>query len=205
MRHSCALSGLKQPEKLIRQHLFPLSIFDGEGARGQCHLNKKNVAEALLFEGKALLPGSLAMERGISALDNARVKAEAAWGQQGGRFAQIGQESLLQPGDLLARDQGKLIAGGVQHLDGMREAETIGVQVGLAGGLMHPPAHDVMGQQQPVEFLSHQAWFLAAQRLAAQPQMVLLLIDAGFDLPALMIAVDELEGRSLLRIQQSRH
>src|SRR6266851_7392910 len=91
----------------------------------QCHLNKKNVAEALLFEGKALLPGSLAMERGISALDNARVKAEAAWGQQGGRFAQIGQESLLQPGDLLARDQGKLIAGGVQHLDGMREAETI--------------------------------------------------------------------------------
>ncbi len=43
MRHSCAISGLKQPEKLIRQHLFPLSIFDGEGARGQCHLNKKRV------------------------------------------------------------------------------------------------------------------------------------------------------------------
>ena len=80
---------------------------------GQCHLNKKNVAEALLFEGKALLPGSLAMERGISALDNARVKAEAAWGQQGSRFAQIGQESLLQPRDLPARDQGKLIAGDV--------------------------------------------------------------------------------------------
>src|SRR5229473_637962 len=84
-----------------------------ERARGQCHLNKKNVAEALLFEDKALLPGSLAMERGISALDNARVKAEAAWGQQGSRFAQIGQESLLQPGDLLAWDQGKGKAGGV--------------------------------------------------------------------------------------------
>ena len=34
MHHSCALSGLKQPEKLTRQHLFPLSIKDGEGARG---------------------------------------------------------------------------------------------------------------------------------------------------------------------------
>jgi hypothetical protein len=32
--------------------------------------------------------------------------------------------------------------------------------------------------------------------------MVLLLIDAGFDLPALMIAVDELEGRRLLRVEQ---
>jgi len=27
----------------MRQHLFPLSIKDGEGARGQCHLNKKRV------------------------------------------------------------------------------------------------------------------------------------------------------------------
>src|SRR6266849_3967326 len=79
----------------------------------QCHLNKKNVAEALLFEDKALLPGSLAMERGISALDNARVKAEAAGRQQRGGIAQIGQESLLQPGDLLAWDQGKGKAGGV--------------------------------------------------------------------------------------------
>jgi len=33
MRHSCTLSGCKQPEKLIRQHLFPLSITDGEGER----------------------------------------------------------------------------------------------------------------------------------------------------------------------------
>src|SRR5260370_41386919 len=50
--------------------------------RGQCHLNKKNVAEALLFEGKALLSRSLAMERGIGALDDARVKAQTAWRQQ---------------------------------------------------------------------------------------------------------------------------
>jgi hypothetical protein len=42
----------------------------------QCHLNKKNVTEALPFEGKALLLGSLAMERGISTLDDAGVKAQ---------------------------------------------------------------------------------------------------------------------------------
>ncbi len=35
MRHSCTISGRKQPEKVIRRHLFPLSIKDGEGARGQ--------------------------------------------------------------------------------------------------------------------------------------------------------------------------
>jgi hypothetical protein len=80
---------------------------------GQCHLNKKNVAEVLLFEGKALLARSLAMERGIGALDDARIKAQAAWRQQRGGVAQIGQESLLQPRELLMRDQGKLIAGGV--------------------------------------------------------------------------------------------
>jgi len=28
MRHSCTISSRKPPEKLIRQHLFPLSIFD---------------------------------------------------------------------------------------------------------------------------------------------------------------------------------
>ena len=36
MHHSCTLSGRKPHEKLIHRHLFfPLSIFDGEGARGQ--------------------------------------------------------------------------------------------------------------------------------------------------------------------------
>src|SRR5260221_14771753 len=97
----------------MRQHLFPLSIKDGEGARGQCHLNKKNVPEALLFEGKALLSRSLAMERGIGALDDARVKPEAAWGQQRRRCSQIRQQALLQSGKLLPGDQSKLIAGRV--------------------------------------------------------------------------------------------
>src|SRR5713226_1491629 len=102
-----------KPDYAERHYLARSNVHEPLSARGQCHLNKKNVAEALLFEDKALLPGSLAMERGISALDNARVKAEAAGRQQRGGIAQIGQESLLQPGDLLAWDQGKGKAGGV--------------------------------------------------------------------------------------------
>src|SRR5216683_3059646 len=139
IRRKCATVARYLASSSLRSSLastssFPLSIFDGEGARGQCHLNKKNVPEALLFEGKTLLSRSLAMERGIGTLDDARVKAEAAWRQQRGRFPQIRQESRLHPGELLPRDQGKLVTGGVQHLNGMREAEAIGVQIGLTGG-----------------------------------------------------------------------
>src|SRR5713101_2369109 len=114
---------------------------------GECHLNKKNVKEGLFFEGKALLAGSLAMESGIGALDDARIKTETARRQEGGWLPQIGQESRLQPRELLWRDQGKLVTGGVQYLNGMREAEAIGVQIGLAGRVMHPPAHEVMRQE----------------------------------------------------------
>jgi hypothetical protein len=35
--------------------------------------------------------------------------------------------------------------------------------------------------------------------------MIFLLIDAGFDLPALMITTDELKGRGELRIEQGSH
>jgi len=37
---------------------------------------------ALFFEGKALLSRSLAMERGIGPLDDARVKAQTVWREQ---------------------------------------------------------------------------------------------------------------------------
>jgi hypothetical protein len=64
------------------QVVWGLDSHATETTRGQCHLNKKNVTEALLFEGKALLSRSLAMERGIGALDDAGVKAQTAWREQ---------------------------------------------------------------------------------------------------------------------------
>lgn len=62
-----------------------------------------------------------------------------------------------------------------------------------------------LGKRRIVEFLAHQSWFLAPHRLVAQAQMGFLLVDAGFNLPALMVAEDEFCGRRLLRVQQSRH
>ncbi len=62
-----------------------------------------------------------------------------------------------------------------------------------------------MRQEQAIEFLAHEDWFLTAHGLAAQAQMGFLFIDACFDLPAFMVAEDEPESRSLLRVQQGRH
>ncbi len=56
-----------------------------------------------------------------------------------------------------------------------------------------------MRQEQAVEFLAHQARLFTAQRLVAQAQMSFLLSDARFDLPALVVAEDELDGRSEAR------
>lgn len=172
---------------------------------GQCHLNKKNISEALLFENKTLLPGSFTMKAGIGTFDDTRKKAEAAGREEGSGFSQICQELLLKPGEFLAGDQSECIAGGVKHLDGMREAESVRVQIGLASGLVHPPTHEVMRQEQPVEFLAHQSRLFTAHRLVAQAEMVFLLIDAGFNFPALMIAEDEFCGGRLLRVKQSCH
>jgi hypothetical protein len=96
-------------ESKLRSSKFTM----GSVSRGQCRLNKKNVAEVLLFEGKALLSWSLAMETGIGTLDDTRVKTETAWRQQCSRFAQICEQALLQSGKLLPGDQGKGKAGGV--------------------------------------------------------------------------------------------
>jgi len=42
MRHSCALSGRKQPQALIRQHLFPLSILMERGPGGEARRNNRD-------------------------------------------------------------------------------------------------------------------------------------------------------------------
>jgi hypothetical protein len=81
--------------------------------RWQCHLNKKNVAEVLLFKGKTLLPRSLAMEAGVGAFNDTRIKTETAWGQQRRLFAQIREQALAQLGKFLPGDQSKGKTGGV--------------------------------------------------------------------------------------------
>ncbi len=47
----------------------------------------------------------------------------------------------------------------------MGETELVGVQLGLRGRLMHPPAHGIVRKQQAIEFLIDQERVLATQRL----------------------------------------
>src|SRR5215471_12050475 len=50
MHHSCTLSGRKHPETLIRQHLFPLSITDGEGWGEAARRDKCNNCDKLAWK-----------------------------------------------------------------------------------------------------------------------------------------------------------
>jgi hypothetical protein len=103
---------------------------------------------------KALIGGALVAEMG-GVLEDARIEAQAAWRKQGIRVAQVGQEVL---------PEARLGRGGHQrgqeersasHVNGMREAEAVGVQIGLSRRGGHEGAHRVVQQQQAVEFLQH--------------------------------------------------
>ncbi len=71
------------------------------------------------------------------------VKAEVA----GWQLLADPPEVAFATEDLLPRNQGKLIEGGVQYLEGMREAEMVRIQVGLSGGFIYPPMHNIVRQK----------------------------------------------------------
>src|SRR5581483_9926720 len=135
------------------------------------------------------------MEARRRAFNDTRIKTETTWRQEGSGFSQLCQQALLQAGKFLASDQSKCITGGVKHLDSVREAEAIRIQAALAGGVVHPPAPQIMGQEQSVEFLPHYNGLVTAHGLVAQTPMVFWFIDPGFDLPALMRTENEFESR----------
>ena len=98
----------------------------------------------------------LAAEVGKGPFDHAGTEAQATGRQQGSGLAQIGEQALLEAGLFVVLHESAFIAGGVQHMKGMRKAEAIGIKIGLHSGLMHPGAHGIMRQQQPIEFLIEQ-------------------------------------------------
>jgi hypothetical protein len=73
------------------------------------------------------------------------------------------------------------------------------------GRVMHPPAHESMGQQESVAFVSHQTRFFPTQRLATPSQMGGARIDARVDLPSLLRTADAFTGRGELRIEHDGH
>ncbi len=147
------------------------------------------------------MPAAFAVKGGKGTFDDARTEAQATRGQQAARLAQVGQQALHEAGTVASLHQGKLIAGGVQHMERMGEAEAIGIKVGLEGGLMHPGPHGVVRQEQSIEFLIEQFRRLTAQGLLTEPLMGFDLINDQFNLRAFVIEADELEGGSLHRVE----
>ncbi len=144
----------------------------------------------------------LAIEGGKRTFDDARTEAQTTGRQQCLGLAQVGQQAFAQAGQVERGHDGQLIAGGVQHVQSMSKAETIRIQVGLQGRLMHPGPHGIMCEQQPIEFLIEHLWRFAAQGLRAESLMGFDFIDDQFDLRALMIQGDQVESRSELGIKQ---
>ncbi len=65
------------------------------------------------------MPVLLAIEGGKSAFDDAGAEAQATGRKPRLGLPQEGSQALLQAGQLVSRDEGELIAGGVQHMEGM--------------------------------------------------------------------------------------
>ena len=84
----------------------------------------------------------------------------------------------------------------------MDEAEAVGVHVGLQGGLVHQDTNAVVGQQQRVQLLDHPHGVQAAQGAGAQALMGVDLVHHQFDLPALMVGADQLQGRCQGGVEQ---
>ncbi len=81
--------------------------------QGQCRLNKKNLVKLGAFEGEAGVPELLAVEGMEGTFDHSWIKAQTAGRQQGRRLAQVGEQTLLELGQLLACHHRELIAGGL--------------------------------------------------------------------------------------------
>ena len=140
MLKKCVDSRPTRPPKVDRQ--------------GQYRSNKKNVSKGAVFKMKALIGGAFVAEMG-GVLEDAWIEAQAAWRKQSVWIAQVGQEVLPEARLGLGRhqrDQQERIA---EHVNGMREAEAIGVQVGLSRRGGHEGAHGVVQQEQAREFLQH--------------------------------------------------
>ena len=80
---------------------------------------------------EALIGGALVAEMG-GVLEDARIEAQAAWRKQGVRIAQVGQEVLPEARLGWGRHQRGQQERIAEHVNGMREAEAVGIQVGLS-------------------------------------------------------------------------
>ncbi len=150
---------------------------------------------------EALIGGALVTEMG-GMLEHAGIEAQAACRQQRGGVAQVSQHLLPEPRLGRSRHQRSQQEGIAQHVNGMGEAEAVGVQVGLSRRGGHETTHRVVEQQQAVEFLQHPQRGTTAQGVSGEAQMDFDLINTQFDLPAFVVAQDERECRRAVGVEQ---
>lgn len=106
------------------------------------------------------LPDGLLREFGAGPTDGARRMAHSAFWQA--CLGDLGVQAAPQGGPLAGIDHRKFTERCPDQIDRRRKTEAVGVNACLQCRLMHERAHDVMGQQQAVEFLDD-----ATRRLAA--------------------------------------
>ncbi len=80
---------------------------------GQCHLDKKKLTEAGALVVEGLMLGTLALEGGPGAFDDARTEAQAACGQQAGRLREFSQQATPQAGAFLCGLQRPCMGSGL--------------------------------------------------------------------------------------------
>src|SRR5947209_797229 len=101
--------------------------------KGQCHSNKKNIAKGGARKLEGGVPALLTPERGKGAFDDTGTEAEATGSKPRLGLSEVDKQALTQAGQLAGLHQSELIAGRIQHMQGMGKTEAIRIQAGLQG------------------------------------------------------------------------
>ncbi len=117
---------------------------------------------------EALIWGTFAAQPGLAAFEDARIAAQAAWRQQRGGQAPLGQDVPEEDWAGRRRQQRHEWEGIVQHSNGMRKAEAIGVQVDLRRRGGHQAANGIVRQLHPRPLLQHPRGVLERKGRAAR-------------------------------------
>ena len=121
----------------------------------------------------------LALIARASALDNARLKAQAT--RWDALLAHFVQEGLTQGGALPEGSLHQAPLTALQDMDGLHETDFIRVPVGLQRRRLHQGAHGKGSHQQARAFLLDPLGRLRAQGACRQAHMRFDLIDRLFD------------------------
>ncbi len=159
-----------------------------------------HLRKGVLQFGHVPVFGTRAREFRARLFADPRVTAPATDRQQ--RITQITEQALGQLLMLLLGGLLEFMQGIGDQGDGMGETESITIQANLLGGLQHEGAHRVVAQEHAIELLLDPLGGLRAQRVVTEALVRIDVVDGGLDLPALVIAQDQVHGPHRAGIEQ---